>query len=103
MARSSRAIPTRRPLHDIVLTEATTGAKLQISRAAVEEIRHVGTLMPEGIAATISRRERRDLVRFQMELGKPGNSSPGLLRPPSRWIWRPPKEFAMLSTVYAID
>ena len=31
--------------------------------------------MPEGIAATMSPQERRDLVRFLMDLGKPGNAA----------------------------
>ena len=41
--------------------------------------------MPEGIAATMSPRERRDLVRFLMELGKPGDILVGAGAPaPSR-------------------
>ncbi len=65
---------------EIVITEATTGVKQRISRATIEEIRQVGTLMPEGIAATMSPRERRDLVRFLIELGKPGDMSSALVR-----------------------
>ena len=65
---------------EIVLTEATTGAKLRIARARIEEARNVGTLMPEGIAATMSPRERRDLVRFLIDLGKPGDMSSALVR-----------------------
>jgi len=72
--------PREQTEREIVLNEATTGARLRISRTAVEEIRQVGTLMPEGIAATMSARERHDLVRFLMELGKPGDSSSALVR-----------------------
>src|SRR5581483_2126475 len=36
----------------------------------IEEIREVGSLMPDGLAAAMTHGQRRDLVRFLMELGR---------------------------------
>ena len=62
----------------IVVREATTGSRVRIPRSEVEEVRALGSLMPDGLAATMSPQERRDLVRFLMDLGKPGHASPSL-------------------------
>jgi putative heme-binding domain-containing protein len=64
---------------EIVFREATTGTISRLPRASIEELHPLGTLMPEGLAASMSAVERRDLVRFLIELGKPGNSAAALV------------------------
>jgi putative heme-binding domain-containing protein len=56
----------------IALRDPTTGERVEIARADIEETRPAGTLMPEGIAEAMSPDERRDLVRFLLDLGQPG-------------------------------
>ncbi len=62
----------------LVLREATTGSRVRIPRSAIEEVRALGSLMPEGLAATMSLQERRDLMRFLMDLGKSGHPATSL-------------------------
>jgi azurin len=45
-----------------------------IPKGSIEEIKPVGTLMPDGIAATMTSRERADLLSFLTSLGKPGGA-----------------------------
>jgi len=73
--------PIEQTPREIVVREATTGANVRIARTAIEESRLIGTLMPDGIAATMSSQERCDLVRFLMDLGKPGNAANSLVKP----------------------
>ena len=61
---------------EIVLRDPATREVITLSKAQVEAIQAVGTLMPDGLAASMTPPERRDLVRFLVDLGKPGSSSP---------------------------
>ena len=63
--------------HDdaIALRMPATGEVLRLARADVEEVRADGTLMPEGLAEAMSAGQRRDLIRFLIELGRPEGAS----------------------------
>ena len=74
----------------LILRDPASREVVRLPKAQVEAIQHVGTLMPEGLAASMTSVERRDLVRFLIDLGKPGNSAPeALLR-----MAHAPAEFA---------
>jgi putative heme-binding domain-containing protein len=60
---------------DLLFRVATTGERLRIARIEIEQIRAQGTLMPGGLASTLDPSQRRDLVRFLMELGKTAESN----------------------------
>src|SRR5262249_44192077 len=56
--------------NEFVLRDPATGATTAIPKAKIDERREIGTLMPDGLAAAMTAEQRRDLVRFLMELGK---------------------------------
>src|SRR5262249_50914773 len=45
----------------------------------IDELRADGTLMPDGLAESLSPIDRRDLVRFLLDLGRPGGNSSDML------------------------
>ena len=45
-------------------------SRIEIAKADIEEVREQGTLMPEGLAEAMTPAQRRDLVRFLLELGQ---------------------------------
>lgn len=49
--------------------EATSGKTLAIPKSSIVEQQELGSLMPDGLAASMSFAERRDLLRFLLELG----------------------------------
>ena len=51
----------------------------------VDEVKDSRSLMPDGLADTLTRRELTDLVRFLSELGKVGPYAPGKARVVRRW------------------
>ncbi len=53
----------------LVLRETATGEPLSLIKEAIAERQELGTLMPEGLMASMSAVERRDLVRFLLDLG----------------------------------
>ncbi|WP_422928660.1 DUF6797 domain-containing protein [Singulisphaera sp. PoT] len=58
----------------ISLREAATDTVLKVARADIEEIREQGTLMPDGLVASMTTQQRHDLARFLTELGGPGGA-----------------------------
>ncbi|HWY87784.1 MAG TPA: DUF6797 domain-containing protein, partial [Gemmataceae bacterium] len=54
---------------ELVLRDPATGASIRLAKKDIEERREIGTLMPDGLAEAMSPEQRRDLVRFLMELG----------------------------------
>jgi putative heme-binding domain-containing protein len=65
----------------IVLRDPATGDRVSIAKPDVEAVRDDGTLMPDGLTAAMSPAERRDLVRFLLDLGRPGaNGAAALAR-----------------------
>lgn len=65
----------------LTLRDAASGETISTPKDQIDEIQSVGTLMPEGLADSMSPRERADLVRFLADLGKPGTSTPALTIP----------------------
>ncbi len=55
---------------EIVLRDPATLKSLRLAKDDIEERREHASLMPEGLAESMSAQERRDLFRFLMELGK---------------------------------
>jgi azurin len=50
--------------------EPATGQTLTLDPKSIEDQRQVGTLMPDGLAAAMTPNERRDVVRFLLDLGR---------------------------------
>ena len=71
-----------RELEDrIEFRDPTSAEQFQIKKTDLDELRADGSLMPEGLAETMSTDERRDLVRFLLELGRPeGESAAATMR-----------------------
>jgi len=55
---------------ELVLRDPATNETIEIAKADIEAARETGTLMPDGLAAAMSGQQRRDLVRFLMDLGR---------------------------------
>lgn len=54
---------------ELVLRDPASGTIVTVAKPNIEERREVGTLMPDGLAAGMTDIERRDLIRFLLELG----------------------------------
>ena len=65
----------------LTLRDAASGETISTPKDEIDEMQSVGTLMPEGLAESMSPRERADLVRFLADLGKPGSAPPSLTIP----------------------
>src|SRR5262249_34613735 len=63
----------------LTLRDPATGDPVRIARSDIWAMRQGGTLMPEELSASMTSRERSDLVRFLLDLGRPGQSSAGQL------------------------
>src|SRR5439155_709926 len=61
----------------LALADPATGDRVEIPRAEIEAVRGDGTLMPDGLLAAMTPAERRDLVRFLIDLGRPGGINAG--------------------------
>jgi putative heme-binding domain-containing protein len=53
----------------LVLRDPGTGKSITIKKSNIEDRRETGTLMPEGLAEAMTFEQRRDLVRFLLDLG----------------------------------
>ncbi|PYL00745.1 MAG: hypothetical protein DME19_04025, partial [Verrucomicrobia bacterium] len=56
---------------ELVLRDVLQNKEVRLRRDAIKEKRQNGSVMPGGLADTLTRTEFRDLVRFLSELGKP--------------------------------
>src|SRR3989441_834935 len=56
---------------ELVLRDALQNQEVHLRRDAIKEKKQNGSVMPGGLADTLTRAEFRDLVRFLSELGKP--------------------------------
>ena len=74
--RSRQAYKVSESPEEVVLRDPASREVVRIPRAQVESTRPVGTLMPDGLASSMGTTERRDLVRFLIDLGRPGSSTP---------------------------
>jgi len=55
--------------NEVVITDAT-GITHRIPKKEIEDRREIGSLMPEGLPASMTVEQRRDLVRYLLDLGK---------------------------------
>jgi putative heme-binding domain-containing protein len=60
---------------ELVLRDPSSGDRFSMRKADVLEVRQDGTLMPDGLADAMSANQRRDLVRFLLDLGQPGKAA----------------------------
>jgi len=58
---------------ELVLREAATGGHVRVPKGEIEETREQGSLMPEGLAASMTPGQLRDVVRFLIDLGHAGH------------------------------
>ncbi len=64
---------------EYALLDPATDRLTRVARDRVEARHVVGSLMPEGLLTALSTADRRDLVRFLLELGRPASDAAGLL------------------------
>ncbi len=61
----------------LTLRDVASGQELKLAKADIEEVREIGTLMPEGVADALTPDQKRDLFRFLIGLGRsPGSGLP---------------------------
>jgi putative heme-binding domain-containing protein len=72
--RVVRGYKRKESIERLELFDPTTNTTLDVARDEIESQQEVGTLMPDGLATAMTTAERRDVVRFLMELGH----TPGL-------------------------
>ena len=64
----------------ITIRDGSTSLVTTIPKTQIEEVREVGTLMPEALADGMTQQQRRDLVRFLIELNRTkGGAAEGFL------------------------
>jgi putative heme-binding domain-containing protein len=77
-------VRVRENAQELVLKDATHD-EIVIPKAAIKKQKEIGTLMPVGLADGLSDNEFADLVRFLMELGKPGPFAVGQAAVQRQW------------------
>ncbi len=60
----------RETKEELVLRDTLQNQEVRVPRATIQEKRVIGSVMPGGLAETLTRDEFRDLVRFLSELGR---------------------------------
>ena len=60
----------REDAKELVLRDPATGNLVRVAKDNIDDQRETGTLMPEGLAEAMTAEQRRDVVRFLMDLGK---------------------------------
>jgi putative heme-binding domain-containing protein len=81
---SLSGIKVRQDDKDLVLRDATR-QEIVIPLASIKQQKDVGSLMPTGLADTLTHQELLDLIRFLSELGKPGPYDVGNAQIARRW------------------
>jgi putative heme-binding domain-containing protein len=64
---------------ELVLKDPPTGNLVCLPKTEIEERTEVGTLMPDGLVEAMSTEQRRDIIRFLLELGAMGSAAPDKL------------------------
>ena len=64
--------PLRETKDEFVLRDIVQQREVRLRRDSIQEKKQHGSVMPSGLADTLTRAEFRDLVRFLSELGKSG-------------------------------
>jgi putative heme-binding domain-containing protein len=89
--KSRRLYKDSETLETMILRDPASREVVRLPKGDIEAILHVGTLMPEGLAASMTPVERRDLVRFLIDLGKPSVSTPdallGMIHAPAEFTY----------------
>ncbi len=57
----------------VQLAEAASGQPIKLAKADIEARKEQGTLMPDGLANSMTAEQKRDLIRFLMGQGKAGS------------------------------
>ncbi|OJW23893.1 MAG: heme-binding domain-containing protein [Planctomycetales bacterium 71-10] len=65
----------------VQVRDVAFGEVVTLPKDAIDEAKPLGTLMPEGLASTMSPRERADLFAFLLTLGAEGATTPTLTPP----------------------
>ena len=65
-----RGYPVREDKTSLVIRDSANGKTLTIPQEDIEEIQDIGSLMPDGLLATLSNQDKYDLVAFLGDLGK---------------------------------
>jgi putative heme-binding domain-containing protein len=55
---------------EVVLRDATTAEELKFAAGDIDQRQSIGTLMPDGLSTAMTSQQRRDVVRFLLELGR---------------------------------
>ncbi len=69
--RAASGVLSRETDRELVLRDAT-GAEVVIAKSDITARENIGSLMPPGLTATLTDREKGDLFAFLSQLGKPG-------------------------------
>jgi putative heme-binding domain-containing protein len=85
-------IKVRQDAHTLVLRD-NAHEEIPIPLTSIKLQKEVGSLMPTGLADTLTRGEFLDLIRFLSELGKPGPYGPSTAQLVRRWrvLQNPPE------------
>jgi putative heme-binding domain-containing protein len=59
---------------ELHLRDTTTNRVRRIAKSSIQSVTDAGSIMPVGVTSALTRRERRDLIRFLSELGRTGGS-----------------------------
>jgi putative heme-binding domain-containing protein len=70
---------TRENDKELVLRDPATESTFRLAKSEIDERYEIGSLMPNGLADSMSADELRDLIRFLFDLGTAGGSSPSSL------------------------
>ncbi|HET6247399.1 MAG TPA: PVC-type heme-binding CxxCH protein [Tepidisphaeraceae bacterium] len=76
-------IKVRQDDKEVVLRDATHDVTIPL--ASIKQQKDAGSLMPTGLADTLTHQEFLDLIRFLSELGKPGPFGPDTAQIVRRW------------------
>ena len=63
----------------VVIRDPATGAVERIAADRVDGVREDGSLMPDGLAEAMTTTEKRDLLRFVLDLGKTGSTGADMI------------------------
>lgn len=77
-------IKVRQEAHTLVLRD-NANAEIPIPLATIKQQKQVGSLMPTGLADTLTHGEFLDLIRFLADLGKPGPYGPSTAQYVRTW------------------
>ena len=70
-AEEYQGYQVRETKEELVLRDVLQNTEVRVRRGMIQEKRQNGSVMPAGLADTLTRDEFRDLVRYLSELGRP--------------------------------